>query len=136
MIIGRPVIAIDTNIVVRALTADDAAQTERVRALLEQEQVFVSTTVLLETDWVLRRIYRVDPREVPKALEAFIALPQVRLEHPERAMHALRLVRQGFDFADAMHHAAALDAGCETFVTFDQKLAMLPKSERPTVRLL
>ena len=129
-------IAIDTNIVVRALTADDAAQTERVRALLEREQLFVSTTVLLETDWVLRRVYKLDAREVPEALEAFIALPQVRLEHPERARHALRLARQGFDFADAMHHAAASDAGCDSLVTFDQKLARLPAVERPPVRLL
>ena len=127
-------IAIDTNIVIRALTDDDVAQTERVRALLAEEQLFVATTVLLETVWVLRSSYKVTGQRLADALEAFIALPQVHLERPERVRTALRQVRQGYDFADALHHASAADAGCDAFVTFDRDFARL--RDAPAVRLL
>jgi predicted nucleic-acid-binding protein len=43
-------VAVDTNVVVRLLVNDDAAQAGRARALFEREQVFVSPTVLLETE--------------------------------------------------------------------------------------
>lgn len=132
--IERILIAIDTNIVIRALTNDDPRQAERVRALFDREQLFVSTTVLLEVSWVLRSSYSYAASRASDALEAFIALPQVHLEHPDRARHALRLARQGYDFADALHHAGAADAGCEGFATFDRDLARL--QEDPAVRLL
>lgn len=132
--IGAVVIAIDTNIIVRALTADDPEQAERVRTMLAREQVFVSTTVLLEAEWVLRKMYSLDARRIPDAIEAFTSLPQVHLEHPERVVLALERVRQGIDFADALHQAAAAEAGCDAFVTFDRALvkrgAALPAPAR------
>ena len=127
-------IAIDTNVLVRILTDDDPVQAARARALLDHEQLFVSTTILLEVAWVLRSSYRYVAGRIPEAIEAFIALPQVHLEHPARASHALKLARQGYDFADALHHAGAAEAGCKAFVTFDRDLSKL--SEPPPVRLL
>ncbi|WP_293903858.1 type II toxin-antitoxin system VapC family toxin [Phenylobacterium sp.] len=126
-------IAIDTNLIVRALTGDDAEQSARVRALLGEEDLFVPTTVLLEAEWVLRTVYRLD---ASRAIEAFVGLPRIRLEHPQYVSHALKLARAGFDFADALHHAAAGAAGCDSFLTFDRELAKLPQTEAPPVRLL
>ncbi len=47
-------IAFDTNLLVRAATNDDPAQVAVVRQLLALNAVFISRTVLLETEWVLR----------------------------------------------------------------------------------
>jgi predicted nucleic-acid-binding protein len=49
--------AVDTNIVVRYLVNDSAAQAARARRLVEREDIFVPLTVLLETEWVLRGVY-------------------------------------------------------------------------------
>jgi predicted nucleic-acid-binding protein len=49
------VLAIDTNVIIRYLTRDDAEQFAKANALIGAEDVFVCTTVLLETEWVLRR---------------------------------------------------------------------------------
>lgn len=49
-------IAIDTNVVVRYLVADDTEQFERAAALIEGRPVFVCTTVILKVEWVLRAI--------------------------------------------------------------------------------
>src|SRR5271165_3450212 len=50
-------LAIDTNLVVRYLVGDDPGQAARARSLIDNNDVFVCTTVLLETEWVLRSVY-------------------------------------------------------------------------------
>ena len=50
-------LAIDTNLVVRYLTADYPQQSPKAKALIDSEDVSVCTTVLLESDWVVRSVY-------------------------------------------------------------------------------
>jgi predicted nucleic-acid-binding protein len=116
-----PVIAIDTNVVVRFLVNDDREQARRARALIDGEEVFVATTVLLETEWVLRSAYQLPRQELFDALRAFLDLPRVFAHDREGAMAALRWAAQGMDFADALHLASA--AECDTFASFDRALA-------------
>lgn len=115
------VLAVDTNIVVRYLTADHPEQFAKARALIEREDVFVSTTVLLETEWVLRRAYRFGRDRTVAALAAVGGLPRVTLEDPALAAKAIDWTRRGMEFADALHLANA--AGCDAFVSFDRRLA-------------
>jgi len=114
------VLAVDTNVVVRYLTRDDAEQFAKANALIGSEDVYVCTTVLLETEWVLRRAYRFSSERIGAALTAFAGLPRVTLEDPIGAARALDWMRRGMDFADALHVAKAV--GCEAFVSFDQRL--------------
>ncbi len=46
--------AVDTNIVVRLLTGDDARQAAQAAALFRSEDIWLSKSVILETEWVLR----------------------------------------------------------------------------------
>lgn len=110
-------LAIDTNLVVRYVTDDDPAQAARARALVDRNDVFVASTVLLETEWVLRSAYKFPPALLADALTAFVGLPNVKLENPEGAAQALAWMKSGFDFADALH--LALTEHCEAFVSFD-----------------
>lgn len=50
-------VAVDTNVVVRLLTNDHAAQAKRAVALFRANPIFVAKSVLLETEWVLRYSY-------------------------------------------------------------------------------
>jgi predicted nucleic-acid-binding protein len=115
------VLAVDTNVIVRYLTRDDAAQFANASALISGADVYVSTTVLLETEWVLRRGYRFGRERVIAALAAVAGLPHVTLEDPAVAARALDWTRRGMDFADALHLAKA--EGCDAFISFDQHLA-------------
>lgn len=112
--------AIDTNIVVRFLTGEDHPQTEIARRIVASEPVFVATTVVLETAWVLRSVYGFARVDVSRALRAFAGLRTVELEDPDRAIQALENADKGMDFADALHLGAA--DHCEAFLTFDRKL--------------
>ena len=111
--------AIDTNVVVRYLTGDDPGQAARARAIVDAGNVFVGTTVLLETEWVLRSAYGLSSESVADALLAFSGLPGVSLENPALLAEALGRVRNGMDFADALHLGAA--ANCGGMLTFDRR---------------
>jgi predicted nucleic acid-binding protein len=115
------VLAVDTNVIVRYLTADHPEQFAKASALIQGEDVYVCSTVLLETEWVLRRGYRFSRDRISAALTAFAGLPRVTLEDAALAAKALEWMRSGLDFADALHLAKA--ATCEAFVSFDQRFA-------------
>ena len=116
-------IAIDANVVVRFLVNDDPEQARRARRLIESEDVFLSTTVLLETEWVLRVA---DRRPKPRSLEmlrAFLGLPRVVAEDLPVAVTALEWAELGMDFADALHLASC--PSCDAFATFDRDLSKM-----------
>jgi predicted nucleic acid-binding protein len=118
-------LGIDTNVIVRYLTADHPGQSAKAKALIDGADVFVCTTVLLETEWVLRSAYGFAPREVLAALRAFAGLPHVSLQDAEVAAQALDWAARGVDFADALHLAQA--AECDAFVSFDRRFVAAAK---------
>jgi predicted nucleic-acid-binding protein len=87
--------------------------------------VFVCTTVLLETEWVLRSAYGFTSVEVANALSAFAGLPRVCLEDAALIAKALHWTIRGMDFADALHLVKA--QGCQAFVSFDRRFARAAK---------
>ena len=117
--------ALDTNIVVRYLTGDDPVQAARARAAVDAGSVFISTTVLLECDWVLRSAYGFGGGEVAAALRAFAGLPSVSVESPAMLAEALDRAAMGMDLADALHLGAA--ARCEAMLTFDRRFVEMAK---------
>jgi predicted nucleic-acid-binding protein len=114
-------LAIDTNLVVRYLTADHPEQSARAKALIEGAEVFVCTTVMLETEWVLRSAYGFATNQIAPAIRGFAGLSQVSVEDPALIALALDWMERGMDFADALHLAKAGE--CEAFISFDRRLA-------------
>ena len=123
--------AVDTNIVVRYLTGDEPEQASRARSAIDAGNIFVATTALLESEWVLRSVYGFSAGEVAAALRAFAGLPGVSVENPTRLADALDHVERGMDFADALHLGAA--ARCEALLTFDRRFIDLAGDSRVRV---
>ncbi|MCY4331746.1 MAG: type II toxin-antitoxin system VapC family toxin [Cyanobacteria bacterium MAG CAR1_bin_15] len=113
--------AIDTSIVVRYLTGDDPRQAPRARAIVDAGDIFVSTTVLLEAEWVLCSVY------------GFSGLPGILVENPALLAGALDHAAAGMDFADALHRGAAQTHHCETMFTFDRRL--VEQADDPSVKV-
>lgn len=127
--------AVDTNVLVRLLTGDDADQTKRAAALFKKETIFIPKTVLLETEWVLRRLYRLDRKTVVSALRKLSGLGNVEIEQPLVVTQALQCCEDGMDFADALHLASSQN--CRKFATFDEQLEKsAPAGTKPAVLLL
>ena len=122
-------IAIDTNVLVRLLTGDDAAQTSRATALFEQGDIYLGKTVLLETEWVLRFSYELSRPAIIAALKNVLGLPQVTAEDSFAVADALTLFESGMDFADALHLASSREAA--QFATFDARLKKRADQDAP-----
>ena len=123
--------AIDTNVVVRYLTGDDPGQAGKARGVIDTGGVFVSTTVLLESEWVLRSVYGLSGEDVAAALKAFSGLPGVTVESPYLLREALDRAEKGMDFADALHLGAATH--CQTMLTFDRSFIRKARGASPKV---
>ena len=116
--------ALDTNVLARFFVDDpDDAQAARQRpaavAALSQRS-YVSITVILELEWVLRGFYELPAKDVSRVLRALAGIPHVTLEDRDGVLAALDAFDRGLDFADALHVARASRAS--GFVTFDRRL--------------
>jgi predicted nucleic-acid-binding protein len=110
-------IAFDTNLLVRTVVADHPEQVAIVRRLVAQDTVFISRTVLLETEWVLRAVYGKSRAELLAFFRALVELDRTVVEDTDAVGHALAWYEQGADFADALHLAAC---GAAVMHTFDR----------------
>jgi predicted nucleic-acid-binding protein len=119
------VVAVDTNVLVRLLVADNAGQAVRAASLFRANRIFIAKSVLLETEWVLRHLYKFRPIEILRTLQRLLGLENVTVEDPSAAADALQMLEKGLDFADALHLASSAQA--ERFATFDAKLAARAK---------
>lgn len=112
-------LAVDTNVIVRFLVNDEPRQSQRAKALIAHEPVFAAITAILETEWVLRSVYKLSGPQVAHLLRGFAGLPNVSFEDAGTVAKALDLLEQGFDFADALHLEKSLRY--DGFASFDRR---------------
>lgn len=129
-------IALDTNVIVRLLVADDPVQFEVAREIFRADSLWISKTVLLETEWVLRYSYDQGQGTILAAFRKLLGYPQIQMEDRGAVLRALALFEESLDFADALHLASSGEA--ERFATFDRTLAkaMRDRVDGPSVELL
>lgn len=123
-------IALDTNVLVRYLTADDEGQLKRVRALFstltEDSPGFICRETLLELVWVLGYSYGYNRTEIAGTLDALLSAIEFEIETPELLSAAIEpYLNNGADFADLMIRGAATRCGALPLMTFDTKAARL-----------
>ena len=111
-------IAVDTNIIIRLAMRDDEMQYQKVVALLKEQTFFISRTVQLETEWVLRSRYKRSTEEIADFFALMLKKKQIICENEQALLNALYCYRLGADFADALHltNTQNLD-----FYTFDER---------------
>ncbi|MDE1918728.1 MAG: type II toxin-antitoxin system VapC family toxin [Sphingomonadales bacterium] len=128
-------ITADTNILVRAVVADDEAQARTAQNLLERaELVAIPIMAICEFCWVLTRAYKLPADDIAQAIRALASGDNVAVDWP--AIEAgLAMLDAGGDFADGViaHGGAWLEG--ETFVSFDRKAISLLRVQGKKVLL-
>lgn len=121
-------IALDTNILVRAIaTETDArsatkAQQLRAQKLLSSDQdLYVPITVIEELEWVLRGAYDMPRKDIAAVLDDMLSVENITVDRAAAVSQAVEWYRQGLDFSDALHLAQA--ASCSGLATFDARFA-------------
>lgn len=123
--------ALDTNVLVRHLVQDDAAQSRAAarliaRGVADGRPLHVPVSVTLELEWVLRSGYGFTKTDTVDTLSALLSTRELVFEAEqalEAALHAFR--QSGADFADCLHVALAFHAGASPLLTFDRRAAKL-----------
>jgi predicted nucleic-acid-binding protein len=129
-------LGLDTNVLVRLLIEDDAAQSRRARKLVDaaiaaEETVFISLPVLLETEWVLRSRYEVPPLEILTLFRAALESRELAFEDEGAVEEALFNWQAGpSGFADCLIVAHNRQLGCRSTATFDAHAARLPGASK------
>jgi len=110
---------VDTNILIRVVTADDPRQSELASRVV-RDGAYVTSGVWMETEWVLRSSYRLSRQYIANALEALLVMDGLETADRDAIWWAIRRYRSGADWADMVHlvDSAALPA----FATFDREL--------------
>ena len=118
---------LDTNVVVRYLTQDDAAQASRVNTLFETVLTshtpgVITLVTLVEVVWVLESCYAQPRTAIAEVIQALLSTRNLLVENASAAFLALRAFSEGSgDFSDALIVVTARQLGCDSVVSFDKK---------------
>ncbi len=82
---------------------------------------FIGLVVLVETVWVLQRLYRASAEEIRETVTDLLGSRNIVVENRDVVTRALALSRQNScGFADAIIAASAFNAGCDKVISFDR----------------
>lgn len=124
-------IGLDTNVLVRYLAQDDAIQSPQAaqvieRRLTEERPGFISLVTMVETVWVLDRVYGLSSKEVASAVERILQADTLLVQNEAEVFTAMMALRTGNgSFSDALIGALGAWAGCAATITFDKKTKRL-----------
>jgi len=123
--------AVDTNVLVRLITRDEATQVEAAELFISKG-VWVSHVVLAETTWVLVEAYDLGHAQIAEVIEMLLAHQQVTLQDSETVGAALDHYRKmpNLGFSDCLVLEIARKVGHLPLGTFDKRLSKLEGAER------
>lgn len=123
--------AVDTNLLVRLLVRDDAAQIGKAEAFVAKG-AWVSHLVLAETLWVLDAVYDRSAAQIAKAIELLLNHASLTLQDADVVALALEHFRRrpSLGFSDCLVLEIARKAGHLPLGTFDRNLARLDGTRR------
>lgn len=127
-------IAADTNVLLRAIIGDDAAQSRQAQSELARAQaIAIAVPVLCELVWVLAKGYKVPQQEIVATVERLIDSANVLVNRPA-AEAGLAMLRAGGDFADGAIAYEGSWLGADSFVSFDRKAVKLLRAHGKAAR--
>jgi predicted nucleic-acid-binding protein len=123
--------AVDTNVLVRILTGDDARQCDLAEAFVE-DGAWISVVVLAETLWTLSSRYGQSAADIDRAVAMLLSHDRLLLQDPDAVAAALEQFRAhpSAGFADCLILSLARKAGHLPLGTFDRTLGKLPGAQR------
>lgn len=118
--------AVDTNVLVRLATRDDARQTAAAEAFVA-EGAWVPQIVLVEALRVLASVYDLAPEKIATAVEMFLDHRELTLQEADAVEAALEHFRKrpALGFSDCLILELARKAGHLPLGTFDRELCKL-----------
>lgn len=123
--------AIDTNVLVRLITRDDARQAAAADAYVAAG-AWVSTLALAEATWVLTSVYEMSPAALATSVRMLLDHEQLAVQDPDVVEAALDAfsAKPAIGFSDVLLLELARKAGHLPLGTFDRDLGRLSGAEK------
>ncbi|HSP70080.1 MAG TPA: PIN domain-containing protein [Bryobacteraceae bacterium] len=123
--------AVDTNVLVRLITRDDARQAAAAESFVERG-AWVSILALAEASWVLGTVYELTATDLATAIDMLLDHKDLTMQDPEVVAAAVELFRKrpALGFSDCLMLELARKAGHLPLGTFDRNVAKLEGTQR------
>ena len=118
---------IDTSVLLRLLIQDDPIKARAGEKLLRQAKqqdldLYLLPVALLETVWVLEKLYKFGRGTIREILEAILNTPELKIEMESVFRRAVRTYEEkNIKFADAVMGLWGLEKNLAVVFTYDEK---------------
>lgn len=118
-------IIVDTNIILRYLLNDDEELNQKATEIIDNNDIFIPTEVIVEASYVLKKVYNVEKEKIFEAIQQLIKMDGVNFQNKETIELAFKTyAEKNLDIVDCMLYAYSKNEKFDV-ETFDKKLCKL-----------
>ena len=118
-------IIVDTNIILRYLLQDSEELSKKAIEIIDNNEIFIPTEVIVEASYVLKKVYNVENEKVNEAIKLLLDMEDIKFENKETIALAFKTYSEkNLDIVDCMLFAYNKIENYD-IKTFDKKLNKL-----------
>lgn len=123
---------VDTNVLVRHLTADPPEMGRRATAFLaEADALYLADLIVAETVYVLESFYRAPRKQIAEAMRSLLSMRTVVTVDPALLLRTVEVYEfDRLDFAEAYLVACAETTGVGRVASFDRAIGRITTVEQ------
>ena len=121
-------IIIDTNIILRYLLNDNVELSKKAVEIIDNNNVYIPTEVIIEACYVLKKVYNVEKEKIYDTIEELLKLDNIHFQNAETIKLAFKTYsKKNLDIVDCMLYAYSKNENYD-IETLDKKLENLIKN--------
>lgn len=119
---------VDTNVLIRHLTADPPEMAARATAFLaDAAELYLADLIVAETIYVLESFYEAPRAQIAAVMRSLLSMQSVVTVDPAVLLRAVEIYEtKRLDFAEAYLVACAESTGVRRVASFDQSIDRVP----------
>ncbi len=115
-------IIVDTNIILRYLLNDNEKLNKVATNIMENNDIFIPTEVIVETSYVLKKVYHVEKEKIYEVVKELLNFENIHFQNSDTIKLAFKVYSErNFDIVDCLLYAYCKNENY-VIVTLDEKL--------------
>ena len=115
-------IIVDTNIILRYLLNDNEKLNKVATNIMENNDIFIATEVIVETSYVLKKVYHVEKEKIYEVVKELLNFENIHFQNSDTIKLAFKVYSErNFDIVDCLLYAYCKNENY-VIVTLDEKL--------------